>query len=67
MINTSLVANYPENVPDRRVIHQLDTNDLDRLKRWQTRTVLAMGTDDSALIYQREVIKVIALVSPLAR
>ena len=57
MINTSLLANYPTGYGEPL---QLQLQDLEKLKRWQGRTVLTIGSPATASIYQKECIKSVA-------
>jgi len=61
MINTTLRTNYPSSYEPL----QLGLPDLDKLRRWQTRTVLTIGSPATAAVYQRAVIKLVAKVTPL--
>jgi hypothetical protein len=54
MINGTLLANYPKGYGQPL---QMDLQDLERLRRWQTRTVLTIGSPATAKIYQKECIK----------
>jgi len=60
MINTTLRTNYPSSYEPL----QLGLPDLDKLRRWQTRTVLTIGSPATAAVYQRAVIKLVAKVTP---
>lgn len=57
MINGSLLANYPEGHGEPLQLH---LKDLDKLQRWQHRTVLTIGSRAIAEVYQKEVVKCVA-------
>ncbi|KIW03591.1 uncharacterized protein PV09_05345 [Verruconis gallopava] len=57
MINSSLLTNYPQGYGEPL---QLELSDLDKLRRWQNRTVLTIGSPAVARIYQKEIIKSVA-------
>ena len=44
-------------------VYRLDARDLDLLTRFQTRTILTMGTARSAPVYQKEVFAMACIVS----
>jgi hypothetical protein len=62
MINVSLNRDRVAELENNEMF-QLDSEDLERLGRFQTRTVLTFGTPISAQVYQKEVIK-LACVHP---
>ena len=57
MINGTLLSNYPTGYGEPL---QLELRDLDKLKRWQNRTVMTIGSETTARVYQKEVIKSVA-------
>lgn len=57
MINGTLLTNYPKGYGEPL---QLEPRDLEKLRRWQTRTVLTIGSAATAHVYQQEVIKNVA-------
>lgn len=57
MINSTLAMQYPKGCGEPL---QLQLPDLDKLKRWQNRTVLTVGTPAVAQVYQKEIIKLVA-------
>ncbi|KAL1963363.1 hypothetical protein VTN77DRAFT_8379 [Rasamsonia byssochlamydoides] len=58
--NSSLRGHYPANFKIDNV-RLLNREDLDRLKRWHTRTVFTIGTPDTSLIYQLEISRLVCL------
>ena len=61
-INTSLSASLKLS-PESHHACQFDAQDLEKLAMFQTRTVLTLGTAKSALVYQKEVVRLACLVS----
>lgn len=56
MLNSSLRINYPSDYGEPL---QLELKDLDRLRRFQARTVWTVGSPATGAIYHREVIKMV--------
>jgi hypothetical protein len=62
MINASL-SPQPMGSPEINVVYQLDVQELGLLSKFQTRTVLTIGTDKSSLVLQNVIIKLASSVS----
>jgi hypothetical protein len=57
MINSTLLMHYPKGYGQPL---QLELKDLDKLRRWQNRTVMTIGSPATAKVYQKEIIKLVA-------
>jgi hypothetical protein len=64
MINTSL-SPQPTGSPDVNVVYQLGVQELELLGKFQTRTVLTLGTDKSSHIFRDVSLKLACSVSTL--
>jgi hypothetical protein len=65
MINASL---GPQSMgfPEINVVYQLDVQELELLNKFQTRTVLTIGTDKGSHVFQSVIIKLACSVSTLS-
>jgi hypothetical protein len=57
MINSTLLVHYPKGYGEPL---QLKLKDLDKLRRWQMRTVLTIGSPATGKVYQKGIIKLVA-------
>jgi hypothetical protein len=65
MINASM-SPQPMGSPEINVVYQLDVQELELLSKFQTRTVLTIGTDKGSLVLQNVIIKLASSVSTLS-